>query len=350
MSKPTFYCYDGTGLKKDYFINVIMKDFQLITLINFGDSPFQTKGLWVEYVDFMWVEQINERFDKNSYKVKAYLKNILNDEKIKLTDKDLLYKSLDGRFMAKSQTLFDKDGIKNPKLIRDNLYIIKPVGDGACSGKDIYIIDVIYDLKLIIPKLRSRYKKAIICDYINKVSLHQGKKFHLRMYLLVRMQTKTLPFAWHLHKTGKILTAKLPYKDGDYFNSDIHDTHVKSTSSDMFFPEDYEAGDPKLIFDQVQLMCDACANVIRNVKGHEETTYAFEVFGLDILVDVNGKAWLLELNDKVGYGGVSGSSNGTHKVPGIENGEKFTKFSNEFFEWVYRYGIKEIFDEKALVL
>lgn len=338
----SFYCYNGTGLNHDPFIALLeSNNFKNIT--NLSN---------VNYVDFMWVEQVNDRFDKNSYTINTYLKNILNDEKEKLTNKEKLYENLKNHnqeiaklHMAESLTL-KPDIISSLK--KNEMYIIKPVGAGACSGKDIIIIKYdnpkqIYDS---ISYLK-RYKSSIICNYISNVDLFNSKKYHLRMYLLIRAKTKTLPAIWSFHKTGKILTAELPYKMSDFHNKKIHDTHMDSTDDDYFYPDDMKKSKSELEYLNSQMIeiCKNCFEIVsESIKGFDETKTAFEVFGLDFLVDANNKVYLLELNDKVGY--ESTKNKKFPLVPRIYT-DKFTQFSKEFFEWVYKYGIKDIMEEKS---
>ncbi len=43
---------------------------------------------------------------------------------------------------------------------------------------------------------------------------------------------------WSKAPQAKLFTAKEKYKNEDWFNKDIHDTHLKSTDNDYYYPDD----------------------------------------------------------------------------------------------------------------
>ncbi len=97
------------------------------------------------------------------------------------------------------------------------------------------------------------------------------------------------------------------------------------------------------IFSQMDTICKSCAMIIKDAQGYSETTTAFEVFGLDFLIGADYNVYLLEINDKVGYDSALnkyGKYNSDYHTP------EYTKFSNDYFNWVYKNGIKDIMSEK----
>ena len=334
----SYYLY-GSGLDLSQFEKVLEEN-NFVRPSGTNDNNF----------DFVWVETVysngNYMYDKNMYKMKAYLKSILDDKKKIITDKDLLYKNMPEDVRSKHMA----HTFNISELKQGEVYIIKPVGRDAQSGKDITVIKYttnqsLSQIKNIIDSLLKFHPKVIINRYINNVLLFKNKKFHFRMYLLVRQQTQTLPFHYSLFNKGKILTAKLPYKDEDYSNKFIHDTHTKSTDDDYIFPTDCESlFNCEKLFEQMHFISSNCANLIRDAKSYPESKYAFEVFGLDFLVDVNNNVYLLELNDKIGYNSVFNV--GIHNYQNKRFTKKYSEFSYDFFNWVYKQGIKDIFSER----
>lgn len=120
---------------------------------------------------------------------------------------------------------------------------------------------------------------------------------HLRLYGMMTSETTT----FKISRFGKILTAALPYKLGDYDNHGIHDTHLKSTPQDLFYPQDFERKDLiNMIDDQLDELEIILAKLgqARPYKGQAKKSSMF--FGLDILVRTNGELILMEVNHKVG--------------------------------------------------
>lgn len=287
-----------------------------------------TESLSDSKTDFVWVEtNIEGMYDKTMYGIKCYCKTILNPVKRKITDKNDLYFNLKKpNYMAQQYSLSE--------LQKNKPYIFKPVGREGSSGNDVKVLES--DFEEYVEYLKKKHEKYVICEYINKVDLYNGKKYHIRAYLLIRAKTKTLPFKWNLFKKGKILTAKLPYVERDYENSLIHDTHTKSTDDDIFCDLD----DPA--FNNI---CEDVAKLVTDVKPYPESETAFEIFGLDFIKDAGGKIWLLEVNDKIGYNSVL---NVKKEVKVFT--EKYSNFSKEFFSWVWKEGMRDLFRARELII
>jgi hypothetical protein len=218
------------------------------------------------------------------------------------------------------------------QCVKNKTYIFKPVGREGSSGNDVKVLTD--GFKEYAKYLHSKHGKFVICEYIDKPRLFEGKKFHVRAYLGIRAATSTLPFKWSLFDKGKILTAKLPYTNSDYGNPDIHDTHTKSTSDDIFCTtEDFIA------------ICSDVAALVTNIKPYPESKTGFEIFGLDFMYDESGKVWLLEVNDKIGYNSVLNVKNEKKIFT-----EKYSNFSREFFTWVWKDLMRELFIEKKSMI
>jgi hypothetical protein len=101
-------------------------------------------------------------------------------------------------------------------------------------------------------------------------------------------------------------TSLKKYKNNDWLNKDIHDTHYKSTKREMVFPEDipdnWNTSDiNKAISDMNQIFIKVFNNQI-NFHPEWNAKNGFEIFGADIIFS-NKKPYLLEINAKTGMGG-----------------------------------------------
>jgi len=168
--------------------------------------------------------------------------------------------------------------------------------------------------------------------------LVEGKKFHLRMYFMVCMRPNKKS-DWFLFDEGKIITAELPYKDADYKNKKIHDTHFKSTKKNRLFPDSSDLGlddkESKKIMQQMREVLRCAYDVYKpHIATTTESKYGFEVFGCDFMVTSDGGVKLLEINARHDYG-----VNDIEK----ENPEIYERFCGDFWEWVYKNAIEPMF-------
>ena len=64
---------------------------------------------------------------------------------------------------------------------------------------------------------------------------------------------------------GKIITAELPYKNEDYTNTKIHDTHFKSTYINKYFPNDFELSKEVTdnLYEQMNEIMGAVSSIIK---------------------------------------------------------------------------------------
>lgn len=221
-------------------------------------------------------------------------------------------------------------------VYQEGVYIVKPIGR-ASSGEGITVVASASDLDKAHKKVYSKWKKGIVCQYINNPLLYEGKKFHLRVYLFVTSTGYS-----SLFPEAKLITARLPYSKGDYSNKDIHDTHLERTEKNLFFSTDFpcleldpsknalapkhkvvlsdslskkggfesttESGQTRseevvqqlgsarksLVWKQVERISAAVAAT--NFAAYSESKIGYDILGLDILVDDQYHCWLLEVN------------------------------------------------------
>jgi hypothetical protein len=98
----------------------------------------------------------------------------------------------------------------------------------------------------------------------------------------------------------------LPYRNGDYANKLIHDTHLKSTSRNIFVPRDLSDDDPlkTAIIGAWPKIEDCMHHVSRIFEGYcqpySNAENAFEIFGCDVMIADDGGVKLIEINEHTG--------------------------------------------------
>lgn len=243
-------------------------------------------------------------------------------------------------------TLNNEDNIINKKSyyewIYDNIIkwcivkkilIIKPIA--SASGVGIEVVTNNKELQVAKINIKKDFKYgAIASEYIINPMLWNNKKFHVRMYWLVTSSKK-----YYLWNRGKIITARDDYINKDHSNKNIHDTHMGSTPTDLWFPNDLPKGaNVKLIYEQFNEVTDYIGRMfITKMETYPESKYSFDVFGIDFLITNNNKVYLLEINGhNVSY---SPATTDFSLIDGPWT-DDFSKFSREYYEWLYKHAIE----------
>ena len=299
----------------------------------------------ITYTDFVFIEQgytntaIGWMYDKRTYNIKCNLKSLLNDYKTVITNKSNLYKNMlttnnyiTNNYMAETwdTNLTEKNNTAKYPLI------IRPVGMGASSGIGVSVVENISQLNDAVTNLKKDgFKEIIASKYINNILLtDDGKKFHLRMYLFICIG-KDDYFSYDIWEEGKILTAGLPYKNEDFGNRLIHDTHAGTTPKNTYYPQDLPAkGDKNELNLHMRLIVDNVAKIMKNKNNIlPEANYCYQVFGCDFLPTVDNKVILMEINNKVGFE-PCGDLTGWNPKTGPWT-DDYTDFSRKYYEWIY---------------
>lgn len=307
------------------------------------------------YIDYIHQETYHLKFEKSIYNKTCFLKNIIGPKKEKITDKQNLYQNFQRKFHLIANKHFARTwGISvdrsEPVMNTALPLIIKPVSVHAGAGKDIIIVSSDEELMNAKQKLFKKYSKLIACEYLQSPILFMKRKFHLRIYLLVNLQ----PIRWSVFHTGKILTAALPYRFSDFGNKLIHDTHGKSTDKDYWICKDFNKSDLRnevtyeihqQIWTQMTTICNNASELIQDAEPYAESKHAYEVFGVDFMIDNDYTVKLLEINERIGI-----------KPSGVDNFDvingpwtkEYTDFSKLFFEWIYKEAIGPSFVSHVL--
>ena len=285
----------------------------------------------VPYADLTWgvIDIKNHNlYPKDFYFQKANLKSIFNaSDTNKFTQKDLLLHSIHHHnknllpFIPKSQLLKDVHSTNNQILI------VK-VGT-AYAQKGIQIVTT--DRELHEAKKKFNPHSTIVSSYIRNPLLWKGKKFHLRPYILVYYDDNRI-FSF-VHNVYRVFTARKEYKQSDWLNTDIHitgaDPNDRTLDDRIEWPNDFDLSEDLLVTcnQSLDLCVSEICKLIESIspKPYPESNSAFEIFGPDIIIDDTGRAWLLEINKKCGFGIV-----GEKDTWGVFN----KKRSQDFFSWV----------------
>lgn len=260
-------------------------------------------------------EMENNKLNTAYYNTSCYIMNQFDDSKEIITNKANLYANFKrgfpekcSEFMADSWSLheFIKNRDLKKRITNDHeVFIIRPAGRGAFSGKDIYVVNNKVQLENAIQNTR-KYRTVLISKYITNPLLLDGKKFHLRVYYgvsLINGQLRGKMFDFY-----EPLSASKPYKKSDWGNPDIHDTHARGTEKELIWPEDISSSTLKKDLQQkyIPKMKECLQLITKMIKGkistYPQAQNAFEVFGCDFLILDDGNIILMEINDKVGFG------------------------------------------------
>lgn len=246
--------------------------------------------------------------------VKARLKNIVSEEKRQITLKDRLMVNLRRIPAAQKYTLNQLEIDLLDKYYIDKIsvwykpgqiYIFKDINSYA--GKGIQVVksydELITYIQKIIPKykplwrntLKDRFRMWVLQEYITNPLLYDGYKFHIRWYLFYLPGGKSFKLS-----RGEIATAKQPYQQADWTNTNIHDTHFQDKDGDIF-PGKLKL--PTGILDKIYSQIDEISNLalqIPKAKCYPESDRCYELFGMDLMITDDYQVKILEINEKIG--------------------------------------------------
>jgi len=323
-----------------------------------------------QMIDVVWTSIGNNgHFDPLSYNIPCLVKNVTDVKSYSIiADKKSLHALIaheDRRayelYFARTEQM---DKFKYPRAhasVHTPVYILRPSGLGFFSGRDILRVSNAFEFA----RAKKYYERnhiplynVIVSEYFDEPYLWDGRKFHLRLYMLVRADPAfRARDSWELWRDnnddytrprGKILTAAKPYERGHYNDKDIHDTHAKSTNRALFFPTHAYAihpssSDSKVrldlrdIYAQLEDICATLAHQLECAKLHpyKESQRAFDIFGLDVLIvhtsTRDPAVILIEVNDRVGYATIE------DPITNI--------FFQDFYAWAYNRGVKPLLDQ-----
>lgn len=147
---------------------------------------------------------------------------------------------------------------------------------------------------------------------------------------------------WTTFLHGRIFCAKTEFVDKDYYNLEIHDTHGRYSTRNIYFPEEFNYGkeNTEKVLLQMELVLSKVAEIVKPyLKCFPESKNCFEVFGIDFMVKDDFTVMLIEVNDN--YGFPSFPLNNRYDE---ENNRLWLLHVKEFVKWIYMSGIASVYD------
>lgn len=184
------------------------------------------------------------------------------------------------------------DGFSLPK---GEIWIAKPVGEGAASGSAVRCVYSVESLRSAREEIaRNPSWRGIVSKYIRSPVLYRGKKFHLRGYIALRSWAEPvfLPFA-------SAYLAATEYTDGSFGDTSMHITHYSDSFARVVFPEDFE-GIAEYVKLWRELMTRLCKQLPK-VQPVSSSQFGYEILAPDVLFQRDPpRAYLLEINRMTG--------------------------------------------------
>ena len=192
----------------------------------------------------------------------------------------------------------DKQILKQALTSSSSPWILKP-----SNGKRAMGVTVVTDPASLPENVEANY---VAQRYITNPLLYKGRKFHLRLYLLI---TSLQPLRAFVHKEGLVLFASSNYTSGYYDDLSIHLTNAavaeregkQSTSNSMLLSDLWHVlpidsarvwADIKEVMGRM-VLSETCNG---NVPYREQGT-CFELIGVDVMLDDALKVYVLECNN-----------------------------------------------------
>ena len=265
-------------------------------------------------------EQTNYKLTLQHYNTLTYTSNYIG-QMVSINNKQLLYYNMKKYFPDEYLDFMPESFLlnKDTKYTPGNIYIARPINlinmetgekiRRAFGGKDILYITSEKTMDKA-KTLLSQYDNILISEYIRNPLLIEGKKFHLRVALLITYFNDNIKI--YMFRNSLVRTALLPFKMADFHNMDIHDTHFSSTTKDYLFPDDFTKENiGREITDKMrtQLQYDI-AEIMRKIgivlsKNKIEKYYniknPFQLEGIDIMITEDFKPILIECNGRAGF-------------------------------------------------
>ena len=221
----------------------------------------------------------------------------------------------------------EKFEVEYNKSKKKNLWIVKPVN--MSRGRGVHILKNEEEFKIINKKSEKlNITQYLVSKYISNPHTINQKKYDLRVYILITSYT---PLKIYIYNNGLVRFATENYEKGNYNNIFIHLTNYsinkknskyKSNDNDNENDDENEPDDScdkwslyeyrnyfiknnqNQIFNQIWIQVKdiiiktimSIANDATKEISSNKINTMFEIYGFDILIDSNFKAWLIEVN------------------------------------------------------
>ena len=282
------------NLNKTYYVKTDNNIFDKNAITEFENRGYKKDSFPVEFIFILGeASYIRNRFNTKGSK---WINLLYGNSKTEICNKILLNKKFEkSDFIIASSFLNINTSI--PDLNETTIKILKPLN--GFSGSGIKIVKTKNDINSWL-KENQKYKEWIIQDYLQNPNLKDGKKFHLRI-LIVVIAERNKPIEVYIYNKKFYILAKEKYINGDWQNKNIHDTHFRDNKMTIF-PEEY----PDSWTDtDINTSITDMYNLFKKVFENQNEFYpewnsinGFEIFGADVLFS-NKKPYLLEINSKI---------------------------------------------------
>jgi hypothetical protein len=262
-----------------------------------------------KHIDFVYIDATTKKFIKD-YIYKNVKINCMSYviPKIEFYDKDILHQyvkrmnsKLFGKFFLEQQNINDNT-LQN--LDSNKIYIVKPIPGYAGDGIRVFRGSEKNEIKKHIYQIEKKTKKKekwIIQDYISNPFLLNGKKFHMRIMILLCNNNA------YFYKDFLIYPAQKKFTLDD-LSPEIHDTHGTLTEphEKKMFPNDFikNNDDPKFYKDVyikiANLFIELRKIGLFDHKCYNGNSNCYQLFGADIMITDDYQVKCIEINYKPG--------------------------------------------------
>jgi hypothetical protein len=315
-----------------------INDFPKYVDLLYYQDPKNFYNLLKNKQDYRKIYNIKSNINSSFWRNDTYKKG-----KDIIINKYQLYKNMKKQFpeIAEKHMATTFNILKKDVKIKDGVYIIRPVGKDIGHGTDIEYVSNKKEFKVVLDKYKKnkKYMKVIASEYIQSMLLYDNKKFHIRVHILFLNNKGNITWSANLHGTAR--HAKYDFINRDYNNLEIHDTHAKTTSRNIFFPEDFNFGreNTEKVLSQMELILSKVAEIVKpHLKCFPESNNCFQVFGIDFMMKDDFTVMLIEVNDNYGI------HNENKNEYNTEEGSKvWCMYTKEFVRWIYDNGIAPVY-------
>ena len=290
-------------------------------ITNLTKSAFHHCGLNITNGD-NWIASWGKTIEFEEYKkLKSYQKvnhfagslYIGRKDELHRRIKELKENGVNTSFYPESYLLFDDYGKLVNQWMKKKVWIVKPPALSRGRGIKLCLSD----------NLPPDEEGLLIQEYISKPLLINDKKFDLRIYILV---PSISPLRIYMYNTGlaKFCTHKynengefndnrvhltnfsLNKEDENYVKADIHNESITNSKCSLEFLLNYLKVEMNCNTDKIMSdIEDICISTLIAASNHMRPIQrryahyrnsAYELFGVDILIDENFKVYLMEFN------------------------------------------------------
>lgn len=289
---------------------------------------FDKRGNWSEatddakYITFIYVYYIYNEYPSKYWNIQSNIISNIKFTSPKISNKDVFYNNFKKLFPEECAKYMPLQYNINPsnyqninkKIFDDNKYWLAKLSSGL-SGIGIQMFTNWEDYYSFFQNFYNKdgdkllnisgipSNKWVLSYYIKNPLLIKGYKFHLRVPLVYLLENNARGVGFVATKS-MIFTAKKPYIQDDWNNKDIHDTHFKTSySRTLEYPADLDfitAENINYIDYQIYDISRCVIEIINRTQSAvcwEGTKHCFYIIGMDILIDTDYRARILEINE-----------------------------------------------------